>query len=194
MKAINVGPRGWIHFGDLSRDIPGRADPEELAKECWEYLVSVHGSERSTSAHRDMKTASELVSAKIRGSLRTELDSRSIIKRQRDTIDRLLAFVPTRAAAVPEDRLNEIVGRLAEWVVALFPAEGAPVIMLAEEAESDTKACHRITVSVSLHDSFDVGAFAPLAFQLHRQLAEVLTQDELQAIRLIVEPRSLPPR
>src|SRR5690606_13044821 len=132
--------------------------------------------------------------AKIRGSLRVELDSRSIIQRQRDTIDRLLAFVPTRAAAVPEERLNEIVDQVTEWVVALFPAAGAPVIRVAEEVESDTKACHRITVSVMLDNSFDARTFARLAFQLHRQFAEVLSQDELQAIRLIVEPRSLPAR
>src|SRR5690606_35626415 len=107
--------------------------------------------------------------------------------RSRERIRRLFSSTQVTPSTTFENNSTE-------WVVALFPAAGAPVIRVAEEVESDTKACHRITVSVMLDNSFDARTFARLAFQLHRQFAEVLSQDELQAIRLIVEPRSLPAR
>lgn len=185
---IQTSPGRWLHKRDLVHDIPGRRDEADVTDGCWDFLEATY-SDDAERATRASKATNELLAAKLRSRTRSRQSPAELLARieaQQRTIDRLLAFVPTRAHLITGERLSEITGEVREAAVKLF--DPARVIVRAtNEPDTDTTACHRIAVEVAYGDDFDPGVFAVNVFELQRTVAASLTPEEFEAVRLIVD-------
>jgi hypothetical protein len=182
-----------ISYWDIKRT-PGRDDPPHLIDTCWRYL-----DERTTGENRiptsdpqsDRKIRSEIATAHLQAGFGSRGAITSLQKRLADaetTIDRLLAFVPTRARDLATQRLNEITKHLLDRAAQLFPDSNRTFVQIQEESDPDTPACHRLQLSIDVDVSKDPTTFAHGVTSLHRALVEVTTPQELSSLRLLVEP------
>ena len=122
-------PSGWIHEEDLTRaEVLDRRDSFELRQACVAYLKSHHTLTRpkSIGAASDRNVQKALVQASIRrlvgirardSALHSLLSQREgVIEEQSKTIDRLLAYIPARAAPLSDQRLQEIAGYVSDFL------------------------------------------------------------------------------
>lgn len=190
---IEVREGRWLHFDDLAREIPGREDSPETIELCWRYLAS--GAERKTAnALRSPELArtvmAEVVAARVRASTVMRLSPQEIEERleaQDAAIDRLLAFVPTRAAALSPKRLDRL-GQLVQGIAAeVFRGAGTRLSITREEA-ADSAACHRLVLEVDQGSDLDPMEFVRASAFVHARLAQSVSSDEFQAVRLFIEP------
>jgi hypothetical protein len=180
----------WVHSQDLMADVPGREDSAEDKEACAQFLVQRDQRVSSSSA---MKTQSALAAAHVRsfvfGRHMRDADLDQLSGAQK-AIDRLLAFVPARAAAVSEARLNEIAEALSAAAQEAFTTASRIFVSIAPENDSETEACHRLTIRVVLGAAADPTSAAAGIVTVHRRLTAVADVAERRAILLVVNPDS----
>lgn len=186
MRTVRVGPAEWVRYRDVQEPRSGRFPAKGGMDECWDHL-----EHRATFIERalgasERRTASDLVVARIRGAIRRmpagELERR--FKAQEAAVDHLLGHVPKRARPVSPSRL-------AEFVEALKAAHGplkVASVVVEDEDDAETPACHRLTATVSDARAAGPEAFALRSRALHAILAGEATPEEYEAVRLIVVP------
>jgi hypothetical protein len=190
---LPVSPDRHISQWDLARPFAGRQDEPELVDICWRYLVERQDRElRPEESEQSQRRANaEVVSARILAAAKSSVSTAELSRRLGDaeaTIDRLLAFVPTRSALIGSDRLRELSLAVAKSLETVLPKIRRIESSISPETEVDTDACHRIAILV-LHDSLAEAdeMFAKAEIAAHRALAVNSNQAELQSVRLIVD-------
>lgn len=187
MRSVSIGE--WVHRTDIERQIPARDDPRELIDVCWDYLVQYHLTRLSVTRTKQAarRATAGLIAARIaRSATRPQTDLEKRVEAQDRAIARLLAFVPTRAKPIREDRLTAIIRDLTSLGREVFP--GSQVVVTPEnETDEETEACHRLVLRVE-QPGTDPEVFAAGATRLHRFLAQELLPEEYLAINLFVEP------
>jgi len=191
--SMRVADQRWLYRSDFEGAVLGRDDPPELSDECWGYLEDweIHARQLIPPPDRAQRATAELIAARVRSATGThaaERELRRTVERQQATINRLLAFVPTRSGSLQSERLGALISRLTEVARTSFANEDVQVTAEIED-DDDTTAYHRLIVEVPVSDEFDVSAFATASARLDVFLAEAVTATELQAIRLLIEPR-----
>jgi hypothetical protein len=191
--SMPVSGERWLHRSDLNASAFGREDPQSLSDDCWEYLEDweEHAKQLIPTPERAQRATAELIAARIRaatGSHAAERELRRTVERQQATINRLLAFVPTRSGAVDTSRLAAIVENIRTAAETIFHV---PQIEVTEELEpeDDTTAYHRITVEIPVTPEFDVALFFQRTTELDHFVANELSDEEIHAIRVLIEPR-----
>jgi hypothetical protein len=176
----------WVRPDDIKRAVPFREDSAEVIDGCIEVLRQRSTASAPASGEtREMRAQGKLVAAKVGAAIKrpADRDVREQLALHQHAIDRLLAYVPTRMPAVDADRLHALSGQLLEHARAII--DNAVVsALIADEADPDTEACHRITVRLAVPKGPDVGA---LIFGIHKKFAEIASIDESLSIRLIVD-------
>lgn len=186
---IDRGSNRWIHRQDLESDPSGREDTAEHKAVCLEYLVDpTASSPPSEGAALAQRVQAQLVAARVRDATSTRADLERRLEQANATIDRLLAFVPARAPQIPEPRLDELVSGLLRSVTANFPSASLVAVVVAQELDRDTEACHKITLKIELPDSVEASAIAAGIQAAHRYFAQAASVNERLAVRLIVAP------
>lgn len=198
--SIQIRTNRWLHRADFDRDPFGRADPAELIDDCWEQLES-QAAEPLTpaSSDRPLKATGKLVAARVRASAgvhsaadpelkRLIEQQQRIIRQQQGAIDRLLAFVPTRTRILEQSRLTEIVENVSKAVSHFFTGQEYTTTV-SPETDEDTPACHRVVLEIVYASNFDSADFVERVAGLQRHMAETLSVEEFQSLRVFVEPR-----
>lgn len=199
--AIQIRENRWLHRADLERHPFGRTDPAELIDECWEELEAQSAAPQDNV--RPLKATGKLVAGRVRAaagmhaSSDTELrrvveQQQEIIQQQQGAINRLLAFVPTRTRTLEDARLAEIFAIVSQTTSELFEGHKQS-IAIAPETDDDTPACHRFLVDVVFMAEFDPADFVGRVVELNRRVAEALSVEEFQALRIFVEPEFTSP-
>lgn len=185
-EAISIREKRWLFQDDLARPIAGRDDPDDVVEECWHHLEAA--AERAEHQRRGrFSTSSALIAARIHASAgsATSEDLPEVIRRQQAAIDRLLAFVPTRAKPLSASRIAGVQDQLEQASTELF---GEHRILVDDEDDTDSIACHRFTVEAKMRDDFDPALFVAATTELFKRLAQRLSEEEYEALRVIVEP------
>jgi len=173
----------WVHAHDLMADIPGREDSMADKVACATYLERRQKGATQQSA---LRAQSALAAALVRNLVvRKDSDVDQLAAAQQ-AIDRLLAFVPPRAQAIPAARLEAIVQSVAAATVAAFPDSTGFTALIAEERDPDTDACHRVVLRFQTHDASDPFKVASGVVAIHRALADATAPEEHRAILLVV--------
>ncbi len=186
-------PSGWIHEEDLTRaEVLDRRDSFELRQACVAYLKSHHTLTRpkSIGAASDRNVQKALVQASIRrlvgirardSALHSLLSQREgVIEEQSKTIDRLLAYIPARAAPLSDQRLQEISGYVSDFLTKRDLSANVHVV---DETGPDTLACHRLTVML---DKADIRPISQIEDELFDLLAEIAEPEEAPSLNLTV--------
>lgn len=186
---IEVREGHWVHEPDLAAPVHGRHDPHELSELCVDVLAfrehARGGSKVGYSSERSHRAKSKLLSAKVKhAAVRGDVDLREENQKLHRAIDRLLAFVPARAPEISEERLTELAREVARFAQELFGPRC--VAVLKPEHDPDTTAAYRLTLTVPAGDS-DFDGLAEGAFRLQHHVAEIATDDEFRAVRVLVE-------
>ncbi len=185
----------WPAYHDIAERIEDREDPPELVDQCWQYITGEFavssGNDLTVARQAASKIATVQIQASISKSSR-EIELEESLKAAKSTIDRLLAFVPGRAAAIASARLSDISEAMTREAARLFKQPRPITTMLLEETEHDSAARYRLTLSVDLDAQLDPVAFTEIVRRIHRFMVELTTPEEYQAIRLLVEPTSWP--
>lgn len=185
-NALNVRQNRWIIQSDFARPISGREDPDDLIEECWHHL-EVSAEQPHVVGRGRFVTSSELIAARIHAAAGggTPVDElRELVVRQQATIDRLLAFVPTRARPLSSARLEWLIELLNELCTRLFDNHR---INVTEEDDPESDACHRITIDVAPASEIDPEAFVAATIRLLAEVAGSVSEQEFEAIRILVE-------
>ncbi len=176
----------WLREEDLAAAIPGRNDPPEMVAGCITFLRGWHRPPHGT----EEKTRNALVHARVQtasGNARIRELEQQVAQRD-STIDRLLAFVPGHAKAIPNDRQREIVGMLGSLVNQYFPGVRAQ-LHLMEEHDHDTEACHRVEILFEIPEKVSVPELVDAEVNLRREFIDRVSAEELRAITLLLEFR-----
>lgn len=188
-----MGTSTWIHRRDLEAEIPGRPDTGEHRAICAEYLEDVSGSGvvRARLPGKARQARAVLAAAQVRAaasaSREAELEGKLELAHQ--TIDRLLAFVPARAASPDPSRVRAALRAVSDVLQALLPNGSTVTAVATPESDTDTEACTRLVVSFRAPGLENNPAeIARLAIEGHRAFAQATTAVERVALRLIVEP------
>lgn len=188
----------WLRYKDFANARLGRPDdPPELVDRCWRYLTEEHTGQfravtrplSSSAAHR---VQADLLAERVRRAATGYPPARSDTERQlaaaTATIDRLLAFVPPRAAEIPPERLSEIAKSVIRTARVEFVHAKSVLLLLDGETDTDTEASCRMSVTVEVppqHANPEELARAVRA--THASLTNTSSRAEYAAIRLIVE-------
>src|SRR6266540_4733460 len=176
----------WFREEDLTVSIPGRSDPPDVIAECIHYLRARH--RKVTATDVDARTRTAIVHARVQtASANPGIRELQQQIAQRDhTIDRLLAFVHTRVAAIPAPRLKEIVAFVSMLASQAFP--GSRVEVLAtDEDDSETEACHRIEITAYVPRNVATADLVAAEVELRRAFVDFVTPSEFRAITLLME-------
>jgi hypothetical protein len=180
---------GWVHKRDLERSINGRVDPPELVERCEKYLAE-EWSESGVKEHAPTVAQAQQVQAELAAEC---VRKAAKLEEANAAISRLLAFVPARAHELPNHRLQALVIELSRATNEAFPAAPRVVITTAPETDTETEACHQISVSVSLPTGVDMASIVAGVSRVHYAAATFLTPDELMAVRVDVNPQFIEP-
>ncbi len=193
MKQIRVG-KFWTSAHDLGHALHGRREDPEGAADCADYVFSSHRREtRDLEPGTDnRKVLRALISATMQRSIaqrddRIELrlaEQEVRLKRQAAAIDHLLTFLPKRAKALSDTRLEELRESLRRRASQL---SGVDVqVKIEPEMDLETRACHRLVVQVA-------GLSQPRTLALEDELTEWLfttaSASESPALTLVVAVR-----
>lgn len=99
----------------------------------------------------------------------------------------ILAPAPARAESIEGDRLHQILQDLVDHALTLFPGRVVTGTAVPEH-DRDTPACHRLLLRVARGWEIEPADFAERMFELYGYAADTLTQEEFEAILLIIEP------
>ncbi|HYU51970.1 MAG TPA: hypothetical protein VEK37_03465, partial [Gemmatimonadaceae bacterium] len=147
----------------------------------------------------DEKARNAILHARVVGSfanpvlvqLREQLQQRDELLTQQDTtISRLLAFVPAKALAVSDERLQAIVAEVGEIAASVFKGHNIKW-SLSDEDDPESLACHRFTVVVEMTDKDDLEELVVAEMKLREQLVSSMSDKELRALRILVEYETL---
>jgi hypothetical protein len=191
----SVGDQLFVHSHDLMASIPGRDDPLDERLACTDYLDRREASrQRGATPSGALRAQSAIAAAVVLASVvksPKELEVEQSLAAANKTIDRLLAFVHTRAASIGAARLEAIVSVLCDTARREFPGLLSLVVVVADEGDRETEACHRITIRAFVPDSITTQESTRAVKAVHRALAEMSEYDELRAITLIVQPERI---
>jgi hypothetical protein len=186
-----VGDQRFVHSHDLMASIPGREDSHEEKAFCNAYLERREAARHhGTTQIAVLKAQSAIATAFVRASAfkaPRDADLEQNLAAANKTIDRLLAYVPTRAAKIDTARLDELVTALCDSAVSAFPGLSSAVVMSSLETALGTQACHRISIRLTVPGQTTARQVVEGIKSVHRTLATRATDHELAAINLIVE-------
>ena len=184
----------WLREEDLAADIPGRPDHPSDINACIKYLRQGIWAVRAfTAPGVDEKARNALVHARVQGAFAQSpmiAQLREQLVAQDTTISRLLAFVPPKAQAIGESRLHEIIRQVRRVAAELFGGREI-ILTLTEEDDSESLACHRLTVSVQTDERDDVTPLVNAEMKLREHLVSFMADKELRALRVLVEYETL---
>lgn len=184
----------WVHAHDIAAEIPGRDDPADAKESCLAYLgrrAYPSQPRRVTDVRTVLKAQGDLAAIHVLTSARpksreAELEQR--LQLAEKAIDRLLAFVPARAAEIPAARLRELQGIVHRASVSSFPKATRIASQIQVEDDLDSDACHRMVFEIAVPDSEDPSDVVAGIRAVHQIFARSATPEERRAIRLLVEP------
>jgi hypothetical protein len=184
----------WLREEDLAADIPGRPDHPSDINACIKYLRRGTWALRTVNAPGvDEKARNALVHARVQGAFAQSpmiAQLREQLIESDTTIARLLAFVPPKAQALSDSRMHEIVREVGRVATELFQGHKI-VLTLTEENDSESLACHRLTVSVQTDEDDDITPLVNAEMKLREHLVSFMADKELRAIRVLVEYETL---
>ena len=190
VSRVLENPQEW----DVARPVWGRDDPADVIARCADGIRH-HMTERydlpPPTRDSAIRASQEIIAAKMAAGPRLELERK--VREQAIVIDRLLAFVPSRARTLDSDRMQQIVHNLHEAAEELLGNRSIWSAILPETDE-ETFAAHRFVLTIECDPAEDMASFAASAFDLHRKLSQIVSRDEYMAIRLVIEPKPRPPR
>jgi hypothetical protein len=193
----------WIGREDFTSSDAARGDDVALARSCWEYL-----SHRTTGEFEAVRIApqgnetrllADLVAASIQASVQrraSEIEARSsnverlesLLASANATIDRLLAFVPSRAAVLSAERMAVLADCLGDITRQRVPNALNVTVTSIPEQDPNSSASHRVTVRFQVAGSPDMTALSEQIRAIFADLVEQTTSDEFEALRLFVDP------
>jgi len=177
----------WFREEDLAANIPGRPDRDFEIATCVKYLREVW-SLASRGPGVDDKTRNAILHARVQGAFANPVivQLREQIQQQDTTISRLLAFVPPKAQALIPGRLSTIIDEVREMSSSLFKGRNIN-LMLSDEDDPESVACHRLTVSIETSEQDDVQGLVAAEMKLREHLVSSMSDKELRALRILVE-------
>jgi hypothetical protein len=188
---FEVSDNMWVFPHDLNAEIPGRDDTLEERTACSRFLAHERGrGPRQPTAHTARQARAELVAARVRASAgvaSTPSDVEQRLGEAKAAINRLLAFVPARAAAIARERLTQLVQVAVSAAETAFPNASRLKTFVRDEGDADTEACHRIEITATVTADLRADLIAAGVNSIHRALVAGTSPAERRAIRLIVD-------
>jgi hypothetical protein len=183
----------WCRLEDILAPIPGREDPESMIEAAKRYLLraEITGVHRVHSESRAKRAQARVAASIVQQSASRVRKPDGALEQQladaHATIDRLLAFVPSRAPGISKERIYQIASALIAATRELIPVS-EPIALVGPEEDPESEARDRIAIHFKVPADYELGDLSNAIFRIHRRLAELTTPMEHRAIHLSVEP------
>ncbi|MBK6845752.1 MAG: hypothetical protein IPG88_26355 [Gemmatimonadetes bacterium] len=200
---ITRSHKRWISRDDFTSSAAAREDEVGLADSCWVYLNTRATGEfeaiEQAPRGDDTRLLADLVAASIQVSVQRraeEFEGRqsrthhleSLLAAANATIDRLLAFVPARAAALPAERLAVLADIVVDSTRARVPGAENVAVTVTPEQDPNVSASHRLGVRFHVPTQTDLSALAQQIQGIFTDLAGQTTGEEFESLRLLIDP------